>query len=451
MRDLINLTTKLFEDAISASNLKNRIIGQIEKTDDEELLDTIWTALNKGGLTDRIKGALKLDKDASKYIGEISQIIIDTPGSYDEKMSFLEGFPDGYIDIKRMLSGERVHFEDLIVDLGQKNAPMAFIHRLFDRLKDYQPETKGPGEFALAVLSPQISIFGEGDLKIGQFKIEVKANAPKPDPKTGLPKMSSGGGRVGGSGWLNHIGVGNIILKYFPDLDTKQTLGMTQFKKMVDTSKLSPEDKQRLGRELFSHIFEGKNVDVTPIVQALVTPGADAAKAFMLVAYEAYQAASNFDGMMLVNFGLQELKYFQDPRQMADEIYTPSFALISSNEAFAGRNILPTVTLAPQRVNKAALPAKKGDPVAIDQDLKNYADYLVKVRRIRDPQAELTNSIYHWLRQQWENKVPVATIKNTVTKQFPQLARQSATPVEQPEEPEDMSESIIIHPPRQKR
>ena len=117
MRDLINLTTKLFEDAISASNLKNRIIGQIEKTDDEELLDTIWTALNKGGLTDRIKGALKLDKDASKYIGEISQIIIDTPGSYGEKMSFLEGFPDGYIDIKRMLSGERVHFEDLIVDL----------------------------------------------------------------------------------------------------------------------------------------------------------------------------------------------------------------------------------------------------------------------------------------------------------------------------------------------
>jgi hypothetical protein len=57
---------------------------------------------------------------------------------------------------------------------------------------------------------------------------------------------------------------------------------------------------------------------------------------------------------MLVNFRAQALKYFNDPTQMANEIYAFSIYLISSNPGFQARQILSQVTLKPVKEPKTA-------------------------------------------------------------------------------------------------
>ena len=193
----------LFEadgSADSVATLRKDIIDQVKKTQDQELLDKIYTVLNKSGLTDRIAGTLKRETDTEGYVADITKIIIDTDGTYQEKHAFIEGFPTGYVNIELMLSGRRVKFDELL----DKNA---FVRRVFDALKRVTFGTaKGPGEFALAVMSPHIRITGKGDLNIGEQVIEVKASAGK--------DVSSGGGRLGTPGLLHSDNVESIIVKH---------------------------------------------------------------------------------------------------------------------------------------------------------------------------------------------------------------------------------------------
>lgn len=395
--------------------LQAQVIGQVKKTEDESLLDKIYTTLNSSGLAGRIAKAISHDVDAKAYIDQLVQIIIDTPGTYEEKEAFIEGFPDGYVDIKKMLSGERVHFDELLTSKNSK-APLAFVKRVFQALKQVSLGTeKGPGEFALAVMSPQIRIFGKGDLHIGKMTIELKASAGT--------DVGSGGGRIGTSGWLNHQQVPELVAKYFPSLDVTQTLGLSKFSELVKT--LPPKKRVDAVREIFGSIFKGKKADLQPLVDAAVA-GNSLIKPYVKVAYQAYQSSSGFDGMMLMNFNLEELKYFKDPEQMADEIYNPSVAIISSNEGFGGRNILPSVTLAPEKLEKVELP-KKGEQLTkkeLQTRIMQFATYLVKSVRLRDP--ALIQGVANYINTNWEALSPTKLAKGIVDN-FPQLRKRPAT------------------------
>ena len=394
--------------------LKTQVISQVKKTEDESLLDKIYTTLNSSGLAGRIAKAISHDTDAKAYIDQLVQIIIDTPGSYEEKEAFIEGFPDGYVDVKKMLSGERVHFDELLTSKNSK-APLSFVRRVFQALKQVSLGTeKGPGEFALAVMSPQIKIFGKGDLHIGKLTIELKASAGS--------DAGSGGGRIGTSGWLNHQQVPELVAKYFPEVDTKQTLGLNKFGEMLKT--LQPKQRVAAVKEVFGSIFKGKKVDLQPLVDAAVG-GNNLVKPYVKVAYQAYQNSSGFDGMMLMNFNLEELKYFRDPEQMADEIYNPGVAIISSNEGFSGRNILPAVTLAPEKLEKVELP-KKGEQLSkkeLQTRIMQFATYLVKSVRLRDP--ALIQGVANYINTNWEVLSPTKLAKGIIDT-FPQLRKRPA-------------------------
>jgi hypothetical protein len=431
------LTMRNLIDLIEAANpqlaqLKKAVIGQVQKTDDAELLDKIYTSLNKSNLAERISKAISHDKDAASFIHQLVQIIIDTPGTYQEKLDFCQGFPNGYVDVKKMISGARVHFDELLVPGKNQNAPMGFVRKVFHALKRINLGTeKGPGEFALAVMSPQIRIFGKGDLHIGNLTIEVKASAGSDNPDE-APDPSKGGGRLGTSGWLNHSENATILSKYFPNLDTTKTLGLTQLGKMA--MQLEPKSRKKMATELFGSIFKNKKVDVGPVVAAM-TNGEDPNRSYVGVSYRAYQQSSKFDGMMLINFPLEELKYFRDPEAMADEIYSPSVAILSSNEGFAGRNILPAVTLAPEHVEKVDL---KGGAINSGMSrreayakLTEYATYLVKSMRIRDP--NLIKQVSDYLMGLWDNGMRTgSTLTKHTLDAFPQLKKRQVKVAAEP-------------------
>lgn len=332
------------------ANIKTQIIGQVKKTQDPDLLQKLYTTLNKGGLVDRIAPVLDRDTDTKGYVKDLVNMIIDVEGTYEEKQAFINEYPNGYIDIKKMLSGEYVKFTDLIV--GGKDAPLQFVLRVFMALKQVTfGGAKGPGEFGLAVLSPHIKITAGGDLKIGDKTIEVKALAGE---------SAGGGGRVGTPGLLASDDVPLKIKKHIPKFTIEKGTGLNlkQLTDLMNVYGLTPAKKRALATELFNYIFRGQ-ADISGLVDAVVS-GTDPSPYYLKANYEIYQKESNFDGMMLINFQTQALKYFIDPLQMANEIYAMSVYLISSNPGFQARQILSQVSL--RRVKEPKTAPKVANP-----------------------------------------------------------------------------------------
>jgi hypothetical protein len=373
---------RLIEDDLST--LKHKVIKSIETTDDATLLDKIYSALNRTNISQRIGAALNQnDRDIKGYIDEIVEVIVNTPGRYEDKLLFAEGLDKGYVNIKEMLSGKRVHFEDLLTP-NKTNVPISFIVSVFNGLKLIGAnEQKGPGEFALAALSPDISIFGAGDLKIGNHNIEVKAAAGE---------KSTSGGRLGSTGFLQHQRVPEIINSYMPEgfkVDPSENLNLREFEQLLKKANLDPATTTQFAEELFGYIFEGKDwADISPLVNAMVS-GTDLYKPYTIVAYNAYRGRpenTKFDGVMLMSFPLQELKYYDDPEKMYDDLYTPGVKLISANKEWASRGIVPSVGLRPEKVEKVEKIKIKGKQVQEVEDwAEKYAEYIVKLNRNRTP------------------------------------------------------------------
>lgn len=396
--------------------LKTKVIASIKTTSDSDLLNKIYSSLNSTNITGRIAQALARDEDVKKYLDAIVDIIVNIPASYEEKISFADGLGIGYVDIKKMLSGNRVNFDELLVT--NKDGPSVdFLKKVFTGLKELGAKAqKGPGEFSLAVLSPKLTIFGSGDIKIGKLTIEVKASAGKTD--------SSGGGRLGTTGFLQTQQVPAIIEKYIPSLDTTKDLNLTTFGNIGKN--LDVKIKTALANEVFAYIFAGQSfVDIKPLVQAYVS-GEGLSRAFLNASYKAYQGdiEKKFDGIMLVNFSLQELKYYTDPDQMFDEIYAVNPLLISANKQYAGRSILPTTTLRAAPVANVDLPVK-GLPLDASTRpiLTQFVDATFAMVRNRD--AALKKQVQQFVFELWKKGTSPAQLRPKLLAQFPQLKKRA--------------------------
>jgi hypothetical protein len=71
-----------------------------------------------------------------------------------------------------IIYGGQVYFKDVEV-LIKLFAYLGFA-MIFAFLNLFNVGVRGPGELALALLSPQIELLGKGDLSIGKIKVELK-------------------------------------------------------------------------------------------------------------------------------------------------------------------------------------------------------------------------------------------------------------------------------------
>lgn len=292
------------------NKLRQDVITQVQTTDDEMLLNRIFTVLNQTGLTDRISSTLTRDTDTKTYLNMLTQLIIQTEGTYEEKNAFVVGYPKGYINVPAMLSGNMVGFDELIT--GIPGTPIEFVKRVFYALAGSQND-KGPGELALAVLSPLIAISGRGDLKIGKMEVEVKAVAP----------TGKGGGRLGETGGKDVAYEQNpaILMKYTGKDYSAVNAHVSDIPKILAEIE-DPKQRLQCATDLFTYIFKGK-LNIAQMAQSAAN-GQSVIPQFFAANYEIYKQRHGFDSLMILDFRLGRLRNYTDPAVMINDIGMPN-------------------------------------------------------------------------------------------------------------------------------
>jgi len=309
----------------SVTDLKKAVVKQVNATTDAEMLDRIYTVLNRTNLQDRIQGVISKETDAKKYADVIADIVINTPGSYQEKYAFIDKYPDGYINVDKLIGGTLVSFNDLITD-------NEFAKKVFNKLFTFTPESAGPGEFALAALSPRIKMRSKGDLYIDNEYIEVKSSAGK--------EVSSGGGRLGEPGLLNPSGVKELIERY-----TKNKIqGDVYIHQLHGLLAASIKDNaiiKQAATDIIKTIFGYSDKD---LINAVVS-GSNQQQAYVKANWKKYQEEAGWVGLLLLNRAGASARLFTNPEQTSDSIYSINAAIVSKDVAKASRQILSQVTL----------------------------------------------------------------------------------------------------------
>jgi len=306
--------------------LKTAVIKQVQATDDQILLDRIYTVLNQTNLQDRIQGVIAKETDAKKYSKVIADTIINTPGNYQEKYNFVKAYPNGYINVDALMSGELVPFDKLVVGND-------FAQRVFYNLFNFRPETAGPGEFALAALSPRIKMRSKGDLFIDNKYIEVKTSAGQ--------TPSSGGGRLGEPGLLNPQGVKALIEKHIKKKLPAKDIYIQQLGPLLKANIKDPAALNLAVSEITSSIFGA----ATPKLNKAILSDGPVLGEYLRANWTKYQKEAGWAGILLLNRAGGAARYFNSPDSMANSIYSTKAVIVSQDVAKASRQILSQVTL----------------------------------------------------------------------------------------------------------
>lgn len=422
--DIINYVS----ETLNISQVKQDIITGVNKTTDEELLSKIRTALYSTSIKQKITNAVGKDSDVTGHLEEVVLRVLNTEGSVEDKIKFADGLSSGFIDLKALTSGQRLHFYDIIkTPTNMSDPPINFVLKVMNELKSFSPGSKGPGEMSLAVLSPQIKVGGTGDLKINGKTVEVKAST------------TSGGGVLGETGHLSYEEIPAIIKKHFPNLRV-ETLGISPFKTLLKT--ISEEKREQVGRELWGYIFHKYTdfVDIKPLIAATRNASdEDINSEFVKAAYRAYQGKNKkFDGVLLINFKTEELQYFSDPNELAKNILALDAQLISKQSA---RLIIPRTTLARRQMNKPSPVKKSAEQSEITRYFLQLAEWLVI--KHHSPNS-LIDPISQYMEKLYSQGVSIKDIPGKTIEEFKkELLRGSENkPLAQPQdEPIDQNSS----------
>lgn len=281
---------------------------------DPAFIDELWNIVStkvstdEGGLESRIVKALQPEntspEDDQTYGAGFLQGLVDaiekTEGTVEEKIAFAQtlGSVD-HIDTNALmqpLSGWS--------DWLGKGTP--FAQRLFDTMFNFAPfrsDNKGPGEFALAILSPRITLKGaKGDIDVNGTPIEVKAG------------MTSSGGRLspttGTLGMLH--GNKEFWASLFPEdpikakqMATVNKINANNYSMFLDTNGLTPEQSAMILGAIFKH------PDCQNLVKKAGGLGTNVtAKDLVAIAVKNYGASQGDDNFLILQKDIRASLFF---------------------------------------------------------------------------------------------------------------------------------------------
>lgn len=294
--------------AEDAAKLKAVVTGLIQQTDDEELLNKVYNALKSGDVVGRLSAAMSQDADAKKFLSTLTQVVLNTDGTADEKLEFANNFEKGFINVKNLFSKGKAKYDSFITP--------GFPQRVFDSLVPVIKQGVGPGELAFSIMSPNIRFTGQeaggGDLEVtGVGFVELKTE-------------QKSGGR-----WINARKAGmslgtikeallNASQQLIPDrINVNQWVQLREY--LVKVNKLKPAQMKKLCDIIAQSTFN--KVDNSQYSRALLSGSAeDIKQAIIVVGYANYQAYSGFNGLLIMSVPKRTAQYFTTIEELLPNI-----------------------------------------------------------------------------------------------------------------------------------
>ena len=300
MRELIDL---IYEAETQApADVKKEIISKVKAESDPALLDRILQVLEKNNLDTKLTSVLSSDEDAKKFMRQLAQTINNTDGTLKEKQVFLDNYHKGFINIPAILKqGVAVSFDEILPDTG-------FAMRVFLNLIPLAPMGVGPGELALALLSPNIKFSGSdstpGDIQINGQNIELKAKQVAGGRWTAGRKAQYDMQSIKRELEINGVTVGDRL----------------SVKPWVTTIRptLEPTAIKKIAKAVVNSTF--KFVTNSSALEKQIVSGdiAGIKREWGLLSFENYKTITKFDAMMLMDVGNKQVISFDDAHKVAD-------------------------------------------------------------------------------------------------------------------------------------
>jgi hypothetical protein len=300
--------------------VRSEIVQKISKIQDEPDLINVLKFTNQ----------YAYKKDVSKlstikgYKDTVSNIILQAVGSVDAPDTLIRAFlkrlsTDGVIKENLLLTPGAVHVMDDIVDVKFRGIFNAIKLDLFEKISGKMGEKGdvGKGEYLLSILSPRIVRRGApGDIAISDSKRQVKV------------ELKAGeSGRLGPAGSQAIAGRFDEFIKLclknkllalgtfeMPNpVDLNFSLNMTKFSAFFGNNQAKVS--KALAIMLKMHY---PTLNTTEMVKTIVHGGqinGPELKSQMLAAsYSVYQAAKEFDGILLTDYGINRYLYMNTPQ-----------------------------------------------------------------------------------------------------------------------------------------
>lgn len=279
-------------------DLKTKVKVAVDRVQQPELLNKVYSHLRKTTLGGMTQIAFQKDEDAKKYLKRLSIILLDMEEPAEQKARFLREFgrksfikerslfrPDG------KLKGMDTWFN------GDAFARKFFLQLFSDSALLARP--KGPGEVAVAALSPKVTLKQDGDLGYGNLEVEVKAQS----------LTSRGSGE-----WTNKGAATAPVTDAFKKnkLDTTNVPtkivsggGQRQAAKSVNVTQVIQATKLPLGsqKKVFLDVLQGAYPEADPgILKATASKYPNhTIEDYAKCSFDAYKKSQGFNTMLLLN------------------------------------------------------------------------------------------------------------------------------------------------------
>ena len=313
---------KEYEDLEAEKEKIQDIVSKLDIEDekDRELIDQIWRILNADHIQSVIgKLVVKpiadetaMNKEAATKV--LTQVIYQIESSYDKIKEFLDdlektGSAYDVDALKRPINSLSNIFKS---DVG---------YTVFKTLLPYGvgSNKKGPGEFALAMLSDRVQLSDTtGDVVIDGELVEVKASKSE---------TSSGGGRLG-MGGMPQLKARDILLRYRDTIPTvashledegNKTLGISKFVSHLNQD-LPVGDKRRyeITKEFYKDLFIPASVE--KIAKAFQNSDSDLEIALQYAGanYVDYLTKGKFEALLAIDMYTGKTAYLSNEEEFMD-------------------------------------------------------------------------------------------------------------------------------------
>lgn len=292
-------------------NKMQRIYSKMEQN--PAVIDELWSVISRkiaddeGNIQDRIVTALQPENTEPEKDQEFADGILEglvsaidkTPGTNEERIAFANTLGNtSHIDTKALLQP--------LSGWGDWLVGTEFSKRLFTTMFNFpafRADNKGPGEVALALLSPQITLsLTKGDIVVDGIPIEVKGG-----------KTSSGGRLSPTDGTLGNLYKNKEFwAALVPEdeekgrkLATINKVNANNYDAFLTKYDLTPEHSLKILTALFKH------PGAQPLIKQVAAKGQDVkARDLIGIAVKNYGESQGDDHYLIIQQDIQTSMYF---------------------------------------------------------------------------------------------------------------------------------------------